>query len=41
MGFYVFFVVLWVYGLSGAIQERKTLIPILGEQFQKWFSFIK
>ncbi|NAS30479.1 hypothetical protein GTQ40_05825 [Flavobacteriaceae bacterium R38] len=41
MGFYVAIVVLWVYGFAGAVQERKTLIPLLGEQFQKWFSFIK
>jgi len=40
-GFYVFFIVLWVYGFIGAVQVRKTLIPLLGEQFQKWFNFIK
>ena len=39
--FYLFFIVLWLYGFLGAIQERKTLIPILGDKFQKWFSFIK
>lgn len=41
IGFYIFYIVLWVYGISGAIQERKTIIPLLGNQFQKWFSFIK
>lgn len=39
--FYLGFAVLWIYGLIGAIQERKTVIPFLGNQFQKWFSFIK
>ncbi len=41
IGFYIFIVVLWIYGIAGAIQERKTIIPLLGNQFQKWFSFIK
>ncbi|WP_340198721.1 hypothetical protein [Ascidiimonas sp. W6] len=39
--FYLFFIVLWVYGFSGAIQERKTSIPMLGPLFQSWFKFIK
>jgi uncharacterized membrane protein len=39
--FYVFFIVLWVYGFSGAIQAKKTSIPLLGPQFQLWFKFIK
>ncbi|XLS27540.1 hypothetical protein ACJD0Z_10065 [Flavobacteriaceae bacterium M23B6Z8] len=39
--FYVFFIVLWVYGFVGAVQERKTSIPLLGASFQSWFKFIK
>lgn len=39
--FYVFFIVLWVYGFVGAVQERKTSIPLLGNSFQSWFKFIK
>lgn len=39
--FYVFFIVLWIYGFSGALQSKKTIIPILGNQFQLWFKFIK
>ncbi len=39
--FYVFFIVLWVYGFSGALQYRKTIIPFVGSFFQSWFKFIK
>lgn len=38
--FYVFFFVLWVYGLVAAIQGETKEIPILGPLFQKWFSTI-
>lgn len=38
--FYVFFFVLWVYGLIAAIQGETREIPILGPLFQKWFSTI-
>ncbi|UOB17362.1 DUF4870 domain-containing protein [Abyssalbus ytuae] len=40
-GFWIFFFVLWIYGFLGALQERKTIMPLLGESFQKWFTFIK
>ncbi len=39
--FYVFFIILWVYGFLGAIQSKKTVIPVLGNLFQTWFKFIK
>ncbi|ESU25111.1 hypothetical protein FEDK69T_00770 [Flavobacterium enshiense DK69] len=35
--FYIFFSVLWIYGLIGAIQGEMKVIPLLGEYFQKWF----
>lgn len=35
--FYIFFSVLWIYGLIGAIQGEMKAIPLLGEYFQKWF----
>ncbi|UOK41335.1 MULTISPECIES: DUF4870 domain-containing protein [Flavobacterium] len=35
--FYIFFSVLWIYGLVGAIQGEMKVIPLLGEYFQKWF----
>lgn len=39
--FYIFCVVLWGYGFSGAIQYKKFEIPILGKYFIKWFTFIQ
>jgi uncharacterized membrane protein len=38
--FYVFFIVLWIYGFSGAIQKNKTEIPFVGKYFQNWFKNI-
>ncbi len=37
----VLLLVLWVIGFIGAIQGEKKLIPIIGENFQEWFKFIK
>lgn len=34
---WVFFVVLWVFGLMNAINGRKKPIPLLGEHFETWF----
>ena len=38
--FYVFIFILWGYGLLAAIQGERNEIPVLGSQFQKWFSTI-
>lgn len=38
--FYIFIAVLLGYGLVGAIQGKAHLVPLLGVQFQKWFSTI-
>ncbi|MDX1542464.1 MAG: hypothetical protein R3214_00850 [Christiangramia sp.] len=38
--FYVFFIVLWGYGLFMAIKGETREVPILGPLFQKWFSTI-
>lgn len=38
--FYLFIIVLLGYGLIGAIQGERNEVPILGKQFQKWFSTI-
>ncbi len=38
--FYIFIVVLLGYGLIGAIQGERNEVPLLGSQFQKWFSTI-
>lgn len=35
--FYIFFFILWAYGLIGAVQHRANLIPVLGPLFQKLF----
>jgi len=35
--FWLFVFVLWIYGFSGALQGRKTIVPLVGEYFQKWF----
>ncbi len=39
--FYLFSIVLIVYGLILAIREEQKPVPILGVNFQKWFNFIK
>lgn len=37
MAWYIFIMVLWFYGFIGAIQGRRTLVPLVGELFQKIF----
>jgi len=37
----VLLLVLWVIGFVGAIQGKKKLIPIIGENFHEWFEFLK
>lgn len=38
--FYLFIIVLWGYGMIAAIQGERNEVPILGKQFQNWFSTI-
>lgn len=38
--FYVFIFILWGYGLITAIQGERKEAPLVGAQFQKWFSTI-
>ena len=38
--FWIFIAVLWVYGLVTAIQGETKEVPLVGPQFQKWFSTI-
>lgn len=38
--FYIFVIVLWGYGIVGAIQGQFNEAPILGDKFQKWFNTI-
>jgi len=35
--FYIFFFILWGYGIISAIQEKMTATPLLGPLFQKVF----
>jgi uncharacterized membrane protein len=37
-GFWIFFGVLFIYGLINAISGKTQTVPLLGELFQKWFS---
>jgi len=39
-GFYLFFCILFIYGLIGAIGSKTQPVPMLGEFFQKWFANI-
>jgi len=41
VGLYVFYLILWGYGFIGAISEKKSLMPLVGTFFQKWFTFIQ
>ncbi|CAM4035331.1 MULTISPECIES: DUF4870 domain-containing protein [Gillisia] len=38
--FWIFIIILWGYGLVTAIQGEQKEVPILGAQFQKWFSTV-
>jgi uncharacterized membrane protein len=33
--------VLWIIGLIAAVQGEEKPVPVLGAQFQQWFTFIK
>ncbi|WP_149275604.1 hypothetical protein [Pareuzebyella sediminis] len=39
-GLYLCYMILWIFGFIGALNEKKQLIPVLGAYFQKWFTFI-
>lgn len=41
IGFYIFILVLWGYGIIGAIQGERNEVPFLGKHFQNWFSTIE
>lgn len=38
--FYILFGVLWAYGFINAIQGEARPVPLVGEKFQQWFTFI-
>lgn len=37
IAYWLFFLTLWIISFVGLINNEKKLVPILGEQFQKWF----
>ena len=39
--FYIFVLVLWGYGIIGAIQGEQNEVPFLGNKFQEWFNTIR
>lgn len=39
-GLYIGYLVLWGYGFVGALQGKKQSVPIVGDLFQKSFTFI-
>ena len=40
-GLYLFYIVLWFYGFIGALNNSKKEVPLVGNYFQKWFTFIQ
>ncbi|APU69862.1 MAG: hypothetical protein VX712_01190 [Bacteroidota bacterium] len=40
IAFYVFFFVLWLFGIVHALKGEERPIPVIGPLFQKWFSTI-
>ena len=39
--FYLFYIVLIIYGLIAAIKLEKNIVPLVGSYFQEWFTFIE
>ena len=39
--FWIFFSILAFYGLYGAFMGKMNPIPVIGEKFQEWFTFIQ
>ena len=40
-GLYIFYFVLWLYGFISALNNSQRPVPLLGNYFQKWFTFIQ
>ena len=41
IGLYVAYLALWFYGFLGALGGKEVSVPVLGDYFQKWFTFIQ
>lgn len=37
---YILYLVIWVYGFLQALNGKTKPLPVVGEYFQKWFTFI-
>ncbi|NDV42800.1 hypothetical protein [Flagellimonas sediminis] len=37
---YIFYFVLWIFGFLQVLNDQMKPLPVLGEYFQKWFTFI-
>ncbi len=37
---YILYLVIWVYGFLQALNGKTKPLPVIGEYFQKWFTFI-
>ena len=35
--YWIFFLILWIISFAGLMNNEMKLVPVLGEQFQKWF----
>ena len=40
-GLYLFYFVLWLYGFICVLNNVQRPVPLLGNYFQKWFTFIQ
>ncbi len=41
IGFWIFSIILIIYGLILASREEEKTVPIVGSYFQEWFTFVK
>lgn len=41
LALYVFYFVMWLYGFVGAIGGKPNTMPVIGNYFQKWITFIQ
>jgi len=41
IGLYLFYFVMWLYGFVGALSGKLNPMPVIGNYFQKWFTFIQ
>ena len=37
---YLFYFVIWIFGFLQALNDKLKPLPIVGKDFQKWFTFI-